>query len=75
MQVGDAFVAVDHIHRRTCSEGRLEVSLQLCIASDQFFQIADAAVRVPAQSVQFRAMFRDEVFEVDRYEVTKDDRV
>ena len=75
MQVGDAFVAVHHIHGRALVHACVNRGHDLRLALYALKQVAQAGIRVHTKVCHFRAVDVEDRFEKDLNRVTKDDRV
>ena len=80
MEVGDAFVGIDHRECRALCVGRLDVGLDrgLLIGGelgDFCNQVAETIVEVDAEGIERGGVFGDEVLEEHLHGVAEDDRV
>ena len=80
MEVGDAFVGIDHRECRALCVGRLDVGFdrRLLIGGefgDLCDQVAETIVEVDAEGIERGGVFGDEVLEEHLHGVAEDDRV
>ena len=80
MQVGDAAIGIDHIHRRAGFEGGFHIRLDLGLfiagqRRDLIQKVADTHVGIDAEFVERIGMFGKDVFQEHRYAVAEYDGV